>query len=118
MIERNYDDFGYLFDPHSAVGFYCAEQYLIDNNYINTQKDKKVLTVSTASPFKFATDVYSCFSEQLPENEFDAIELLSEITHIPVPKPLCGLDNKEVRFKRSIDPKYMRDEVIDYLKIQ
>lgn len=118
MIERNYDDFGYLFDPHSAVGFYCAEQYLIDNNYINTQTDKKVLTVSTASPFKFATDVYSCFSEQVPENEFAAIELLSEITHIPVPKPLCGLDSKEIRFKRSIDPKCMRDEVTDYLGIK
>ena len=44
-IKRYHEEYGYLLDPHTAVGVYVAEQHLVD--------DEPMICLATAHPAKF-----------------------------------------------------------------
>ncbi len=92
-IKHIYDKYCYLCDTHTAVGLYAAEQYLesIDGN-------RKLLSVSTASPYKFAPSVLYALSGEKPENELDALDRLEELTGVKIPLPLSGMAKRKIRF--------------------
>ena len=109
-IKRAYFDNGYLCDTHTAVGIYCAE------NYINYSGDKrKILITSTASPYKFASDVYKSLTGKTLPDEFKAIEALSDMTKTPVPIPLKDIEKRAVRFTKVIEAQDMLNEVLKEL---
>lgn len=48
-ITRVYNDFGYTLDPHGAVAFLAAEEFIKDHEYENT----RAIILETAHPVKF-----------------------------------------------------------------
>ena len=93
QIRKTYQTYGYLCDTHTAVGLHCAEDYVK-----NVDPTRKMLAVSTASPYKFSPAVLKALTGEVPTNELDAMGLLSEKTGVPVPKPLAEVVGKPIRF--------------------
>lgn len=111
IISRYFNDAGYLMDTHTAVAFNAIEQYRKE-----TGDNTKALVASTASPYKFAKDVYvSLFGEE-PADELSALDELSKRTGTDIPYPLKDLGKREINFKTVIDAEKMLDEVYNYLK--
>ena len=75
---------------------------------------RKLLSVSTASPYKFAPAVYFALTGKSPENELDAMELLKEYSGEPIPSPLSGVVKKKIRFdpEKAIQAEEMKEIVL------
>ncbi len=110
-IKNVWTKYGYLIDTHTAVAVKCAEEYRRDFT-----DNTVTVAVSTASPYKFAADVYASIYGKKPESDVAALALLSEKTEVEIPYPLADIEKREIRFKRSIDPANMKNEVSDYIK--
>ena len=110
-IRRIYDTYGYLCDTHTAVGLYASEEYLskVDGN-------RKILAVSTASPYKFSPSVLKALTGQVPEVELDAMGLLKEKTSTEIPAPLASVVNKKIRFDPddAIEADAMKETVLAF----
>ena len=91
-IKRVYDLKGYLMDPHTAVAQTVYERYARD-----TGDATPTALLSTANPYKFATDVLGVF-ETAGENDLDNVERLHAVTGEPVPRGVAGLRDKPVQF--------------------
>ncbi len=110
-IRHIYATYSYLCDTHTAVGLYCAEQY------VNTVDNKrKMLAVSTASPYKFSPAVLKALTGEVPENELDAMSMLEKKTGVAIPVPLAGIANRTVRFDpdKAIKAEAMPESVLAY----
>ncbi|MDR1891509.1 MAG: threonine synthase [Oscillospiraceae bacterium] len=93
-IKDVYERFGYLSDPHTAVGVKVCE------DYARASGDKTVtVAVSTASPFKFAKAVLLALDPAFSsDDDFLTCERLSRISGNAIPAPLAELKEKPVRF--------------------
>ena len=111
MIKSLFENKNCLVDTHTAVALGATYEYMNDG-----KTERKILTVSTASPYKFAFDVYSALRGESPKDELSALGELSELTGVPVPTPLCGLEAKEVRFVRTIGKDDMENAALDFAK--
>lgn len=109
-ISNVYDTYGYLADPHTAVGLYCSYKYANDSNSAN-----HMVVLSTASPFKFAASVYKALTNCIPPEGYEALTALSELTNEPISTPLAGLDKRTVRFSRVCSPDEMADDLFEHL---
>lgn len=109
-IKRTFCDDGYLVDTHTAVGLNCAKQYIERNH-----DGLKMLVASTASPYKFASDVYKSITGSQPADELSALDQLSELTKTEIPYPLAGIDKRAKRFDKVIDKAEMREALISTL---
>ncbi len=108
-IKHIFDTYGYLCDTHTAVGMFCAERYMEESG------DKTVTVIaSTASPYKFSPAVLKALTGEVPENELDAMDILSERTGVVIPRPLSGIAKRKVRFDpdSSIQPEAMAETVL------
>lgn len=90
-IRRIFDKTGYLMDPHTAVAQCVYERYAE-----RTQDQTKTILLSTANPYKFATDVLGAF-EPAGTDDFCNAERLFAISGTPVPKGIAGLKGKAER---------------------
>ena len=105
-IKRYFNELGYLADTHTSVALACAEKF------IDANKDgKKMIVASTASPYKFASDVYSSITDKVASDGTGALDDLSNATNTDITLPLKDLDKKEVRFTKVIEASEMLDEV-------
>ena len=111
-IRSTFADYGYLIDPHTAVGVSAAGQYRAE-----TGDDIPVIIDSTASPYKFASNVCRSLTGTAPTDEFEALEQLSSYTKTEIPAPLAALRSKPVRFDRVIDPADMPAETLNAAKV-
>jgi hypothetical protein len=71
----------------------------------------KMLVVSTASPYKFAPAVLSALGEEVPADDFDALDKLFAVTKCAIPKNLANLRDAEVRFTETVDPCQMLETI-------
>lgn len=99
-IAKIYREENYLCDPHTAVAFRVAEDVLKSG-----EGAPPCVVLSTASPYKFSTQVLEALGGPVPQNEFDALRALEEKTGQPAPSQLSSLENAEVRFKTVISPQ-------------
>lgn len=112
-ICRTFNENKYLIDTHTAVALNCARQYM------GKSKDGlKMLVVSTASPYKFAADVYKSIKGEAAADDFTAISELTKLSHVEIPYPLRDIDKREVRFKTVIKKEDMPAEVLLALGIK
>ena len=105
-IKKVFEEYKYLIDTHTAVAFECAEKY---------KSDKKMLVVSTASAYKFVSDVYYSLTGKKESNELDLRYKLRDLTGVKIPKALDELDSKAVRFDNSVEIDGMKDYVLKKL---
>ena len=110
-IKSTYENKNCLIDPHTAVAMYATEQYRKDN-----EAERRILTVSTASAYKFAADVYASLTGNKPTDELKALDMLMELTGEPIPSPLEGLGSKEAFHTSVIDKTEMQDSVSNFAK--
>ncbi len=107
-ISEIYQKNQYLCDPHTAVGIAAAKKA--------SNEHCKIVVASTASPYKFASDVYHCLTEKNAPDDFAAISLLSEVTKTEVPAPIASLRERKIRFSEVIEPDQMLETTLS--KIQ
>lgn len=101
-IRDAYYNDGRLIDPHTAVAYRCAEKM---NGHI--------VVLSTASPFKFAADVYNALFDDLSDADgFTYMEKLSDKTGEGIPLPLKSLREKEELHKSVVEIDDMKSFVI------
>ena len=112
-IRACWEKYGYLSDTHTAVAISAAEQYIAESG------DMLPMVIdSTASPYKFANNVYRAVSAQEPESDLAALDALSKETETEIPYPLAGLAQRKVRFERVVAKEDMAFAVLEYLNIQ
>ena len=70
-----------------------------------------LVVLSTASPYKFPVAVLTALGQTPPEDEFDAMERLRELTGVEIPKNLAGLRSKQAIHTDVID----RDDILPYV---
>ena len=111
-ISEFFENESYLADTHTAVGLACAEQYAEEHPGDSTP----MVVASTASPFKFAADVYMSLTDgtKLPRDPLSALDQLAELTGADIPYPLCGLRERTVRFRETIPANAMPEAVLDF----
>lgn len=97
-IRETWEREGYLCDPHTAVALDVYRQYVRETGDDATP----TVIASTASPYKFSTSVLSALGEQVPEDEFQAVARLEELSRIPAPRQLLALRDKPVRFRECV----------------
>ncbi len=102
-IADTYAQTGYVMDPHTAVGRHVLAQYRA-----STGDNTPALLVSTASPYKFASDVLKALAPGArPADDFAACEQLQRLTGMPMPGPLRALHTLPVRHSAQCAPEDM-----------
>ena len=103
---------GYLMDTHTAVAASVLKQYRRESG-----DGKCAVVVSTASPYKFCDSVLKAIGEDARGTGTQLIETLSLRTGTEIPRPLAGLDKREVRFDRIVEKEDMPRAVLEMLGI-
>ncbi len=114
-ISKMFKEEGYLCDTHTAVAV------AVYDNYVCETGDKTpALLASTASPYKFTNAVLSALNDgmNLPDSEFDMVDMLNDITNTPVPMPLVVLKDKTARFSDVCKSEEMSEYVLKSLGIK
>ena len=97
-----------LIDTHTAVALFATERYASESKAENA-----VVTVSTASPYKFASDVYTALTGNRVDS-LEALDVLEEHTGAPAPTPLKNLKNRDIKHSRTIHKNEMIKAVYDF----
>ncbi len=108
-IRSVFENENYLIDTHTAVAAHAAAQY--KSIY---KAERKMLTVSTASPYKFAKDVLNALDSSKSIDGVEALEALQSATATAIPAPLADLDKKAIRFNTIIGKDEMPDAVMKF----
>lgn len=106
-IRRIYDEKGYLMDPHTAVAQTVYERYAE-----KTGDPLTTILLSTANPYKFASDVLQVF-ETPAQDDFENVNRLHAITHMAVPKGISELRDLKELHMDVCDLMDMPERVID-----
>lgn len=114
-IAKMYKEENYLCDTHTAVAVNVYDKYVEE-----TGDKTPTVIASTASPYKFSKAVLSAVNDNkdIPDNEFDMVDMLNDITKVDIPAPLASLKNKKVRFTDAINIDDMPIYVLDSLGIK
>ncbi len=109
-IRNTYEGYGYLADTHTAVAIHAAEEYVKESG------DTRPMVIdSTASPYKFANNVYRAVTGKEASSDLDALDELSATTNTEIPYPLAGLAARKVNFEKAVEKEEMAQAVLDYL---
>ena len=109
-IHNTYTQHGYLADTHTAVAIHAAESYIKESG-----DSRPMIIDSTASPYKFANDVYRAVTGKNATDELLALEELSGATNTEIPYPLAGLSTRKIHFKNVVNHTEMKNAVKNYL---
>ena len=108
-IREVFDKYGYLLDPHTAVG------YKVLGDYVKETGDKTVTVLNaTASPYKFGVSVLQALrgKEFVRDiDEFTALRQLEEISKVPLHPGLRDLDKKPVLHREVCEKTELRKTV-------
>ena len=109
-LKKYYDEHAYLADTHTSVALDCAEQHLAKSD-----DSRKIIVASTASPYKFAADVYKSLALKDASSDTDALDELSSLTSTEITYPLRNLTERKVNFTSVIEPEDMLKEVYKFM---
>ncbi len=104
VIGRVYRDYGYLMDPHTASGWFVAEQ---------NRGENQMVVLSTASPYKFSTTVLTAIGGGTQGTEYERMERLHALTGVPIPKNLASLRGKPELHTDVIPKEKMLEYVLN-----
>ena len=109
-LAKYYKDYGYLADTHTSVALNCADQYVSE-----TGDTKKIIVASTASPYKFAADVYQAITSRPASADTGALDDLSDLTNTEISYPLRKLAERKINFSTVIESADMLEEVYKFM---
>ncbi len=102
-----YKKYGYLIDPHTAVGVKVCRDYRQE-----TGDNRPVIIASTASPFKFTRSVVQAVMGEescREKDDFTLLEVLSKFTGEEIPAGLRGIEERPVRHNLKAAPEGMKE---------
>ena len=105
-----FEELSYTVDTHTAVGLKVAGDFKEEFG-----EDQKVVCLSTASPYKFPTDVLRAITGKTEDDPFMASEKLCEESAMPIPENLTKLTNAKIRFNKVAKKAELLDEVLKFL---
>lgn len=104
-IKNVYDRAKYVLDPHSAIAYSVAKE----------NKDRPIVSLATASPYKFSQDVLVALGYK-EENAFIAMKKLNTFCQDPIPNQLNELQNLQIKHQNVIEVNEMKDIVRKSMK--
>lgn len=110
-IKTTYENKNCLIDTHTAVAVHATECYMNDS-----KAERKVVAVSTASPYKFARDVYRSLTGGDAAGDLEALEALHTHTGVDIPTPLSSILSKEIRHTGTIDKSEMENATLAFAR--
>ncbi len=110
-VKETYEKKNCLTDTHTAVAVNAAHLYHAD-----CKAERKMLVVSTASPYKFACDVFTAITGSAPKDELSALSELEALTSVRIPAPLSGLASKAIIHTDTIDKCEMENAVLSFVR--
>ena len=110
-IKEIYEKENYLIDTHTAVAVCAAKRYM--NAY---GAERKILTASTASPYKFARDVFRAVSGKDASGDIEALSELSALTSTKIPDQLATVLKKSILHTGVISKSEMEKSVLCFAK--
>lgn len=112
-IKTIYREYGYLVDPHSAVGFDVYSKY-----QKQTLDGTKTVVLQTANPYKFAKDVLNALfeGEYNKIDPFEAVEVLYTKTCVEVPEGIKNLLSKPILHPDVIEKDKMFDFILEKIR--
>jgi len=113
-IKYIFENFNYLIDTHTAVGYNVYQKYIDD-----TGDNLKTVIASTASPFKFSGSVARAIDKKFAAyDDFTLLEKLAEISGFKIPEGLKGINKRRVIHTTVCRTSEMKSAVCDILKIK
>lgn len=107
-IDNFFDIYTYMLDPHTAVAMN------VYNNYVaKTQDETATVIVSTASPYKFPTDVYKAITGTELDDPFKVSKKLQLLSAQDIPKDFKGLDKMPIRFEGVYEIEKIKDLILE-----
>lgn len=110
-IKTTYEEKNCLIDTHTAVAVNAALRYMNAS-----EAERKMLVVSTASPYKFAKDVYRSLCGETAADGLGALDALCRLTSVAIPAPLASLRGKDIRFDTTIDKDDMEASTLAFAR--
>jgi threonine synthase len=113
-IKEAFEKFGYLMDPHSAVGYSVLQKFREE-----TGDETFTLLVSTASPFKFNRAVLNGIGiDTSNKDEFSLLQELSSILGQTVPARLAELKSLPEIHQGMCEKQGMANVILKFLGIK
>lgn len=110
-IRKFYEETGYVMDTHTAVAYAAYQKYKKESG-----DNRPMVIVSTASPYKFTKDVMTALDEKYAKGDaFALMAELEKISSVKVPKPIQGLEKREIRHKNVCEKGEIKDMVKGWL---
>lgn len=109
-IRKVYEKYKYLMDPHTAVAQSVYEKYCS-----RTGDTTPTVIASTASPYKFTTDVWHSLTGENVHDAFEAAEKISRHTGMPVPQCIRELKSLPEIHTGVVEKDALRDAVEAFL---
>ena len=109
-VKRVYENENRLIDTHTAVAASAAERYMSDY-----KAKSAMLVVSTASAYKFASDVLLSLTAAKPECDLDAPEMLRQFSGEAIPEPLVKVLSKPAIHTEVCDKEQMSSAVKSFV---
>lgn len=100
-IKDVYEKEGIVLDPHTAIGYRVASM---------TNSSTPIVTLATASPYKFSVDVLDALSKEASD-EWDALKKLSAHCQDPIPVNLAQLESMDILHSGVISVEEMKEVV-------
>ena len=112
-IKHVFENYNYLIDTHTAVAYSALQEYKS-----STQDKSKSIILSTASPYKFSTDVLNAIGYKVnDENCFESIDKLSIITKTAIPNPINDLKAKKIIHNSTYEKNNLELSIKNFLEI-
>ena len=108
-IGNFFEEYEYVLDPHTAVAMSVYDGYACENG-----ADRPAVIFSTASPYKFPSDVYEAISGKYESDPFVAAEKLEKESAVPVPEQIAALKSKPVRFMKKAKKNELKEIVREF----
>ncbi len=106
-IKAVYDKYSYTMDTHTAVAYKVYIDYVE-----KTGDNTKTVIASTASPYKFSSSVLKAIGEYDEAlSEFKLVDVLADVSKMPIPNSLAELESKTPRFEGSVS----KEEMLGYI---
>ncbi len=106
-IDNFFENYDYLLDPHTAVAVSSYYDYVAD-----TGDQTKSVVVSTASPYKFAHDVYECLTGNDEKDPFKAVKRLHQYTMTEVPRQISELNELPILHDAVVETKDIENAIL------
>lgn len=110
-IDNFFETYDYLLDPHTAVAVNSYNDYLTE-----TGDQTKTVVVSTASPYKFAHDVYEAVSGKDEPEPFRAVKKLHSYTLTAIPKEISELETMDPIHTDVVEVKDIEKAIFAYFE--